>query len=128
VQAHADVKAMRVAFLVARGTITSITDKDGLQRHAAEIGTTSDAELEELEVRLEWGREKEAFAIRAMKNLLHCMPGQEDIFKHACIMETGFVSCANGCVLNCVHNLPFMTVCGKKEKKNERKHNFSGSD
>jgi hypothetical protein len=99
------VKALRVAFLVARRAITSITDKEGLERHEATKGSTSDKDMQELEVRLEWGREKESFAIRAMKNLLHRIPGQEDIFKHTCIMETGFLSCANGYLLTC---LPFM--------------------
>jgi hypothetical protein len=109
VPANADVKTTRVAFLVARQAINGITDQDGLQRHEAEVGVTSDEDMQELEVRLEWGREKEAFAIRAMKNLLHSIPGQQDLFKRAYIMETGFTSCANGCALKCLLNTPSMT-------------------
>jgi hypothetical protein len=107
--ACADVKAIKVAFLVARQALSSITDKEGLRRHEAEIGTTSDKEMRALKVRLEWGRQKEALAIREMKNLIHRVPGQEDLFKDACILETGFTSCANGCALTRLQTTPSVT-------------------
>jgi hypothetical protein len=60
------VKTTKIAFLVARRAISSITDKAGLKRYAAEVGPVSDEDLEELEVRLKWGKIKEPFAIRAI--------------------------------------------------------------
>jgi hypothetical protein len=94
----ADVKTTKIAFLVARRAISSITDRAGLKRYAAEVGPVSDEDLEELEVRLKWGRVKEPFAIRAMKNQLYNMPELHQFFRDTYVVETGFTSCANGCV------------------------------
>lgn len=62
------------------------------------MGETSDEEMQALEVRLDWGRVKQAFVIRAMKNQLHNLPELQEFFKDTFIIETGFTSCANGCV------------------------------
>jgi hypothetical protein len=95
---HVAERETKVAFLVARGNIGSITDKAGLERHEAELGVTSDEKLQELQVRLDWGREKEPFALRAMRNTAAQLPEFARFFADTYLMETGFTSCGGGCV------------------------------
>jgi hypothetical protein len=99
---HAVPRTTKVAFLAARKAIQSIADKAGLDLHEAELGFTSNEDMQELQVRLERGREKEPFALRAMRNtLLRKVQGtayHDFFFANTYLAETGFTSCACGYV------------------------------
>jgi hypothetical protein len=77
-------------FLIARGDIAGLEDEAGMKAFAHLLGEPQDAE--QLRVNLEWGKEKEPFAILAAKNKLIELKS-EGVRSTDEIRETGFTSC-----------------------------------
>jgi hypothetical protein len=94
-------QSVKTDFLVARGAIQGITDIKGLGNHATEVGDYSVRQIEYLKVCLDWGREKEGFAVSAMKRILSSIPRYKDFFDNSVLLETSFTPCtAYGCDLD----------------------------
>jgi hypothetical protein len=89
-----DIRAMKVAFLVARGHLQGIMDTEGFRQHSDTLGGSSaDHEIEHLRISLQWGIEKEAFALAAMKKHLAQVPHLRSMFRDSELQEIGFTPC-----------------------------------
>ena len=78
------------SFLIARGEVGGIEDSEGLLKFCGILGEPQDPE--QLKVNLDWGKEKESFAILAAKRKLLALPSEE-VRETDEIWETGFTSC-----------------------------------
>lgn len=78
------------SFLIARGDIANLEDDEGHRRFSHVLGEPQDCD--QLKVNLEWGKEKEYFAILAAKKKLSELQS-EGVKDTDQILETGFTSC-----------------------------------
>jgi hypothetical protein len=86
----ADKSGILKSFLIARGDISNLEDEEGMKAFESILGEPQDAE--QLKVNLEWGKEKESFAILAARNKLIELES-EDVSTTDQIRETGLTSC-----------------------------------
>lgn len=88
------------SFLISRGDVASLEDSEGLASYSDLLGAPQDED--QLRVNLEWGKEKESFAILAAKRKLVQL-SSENVCSEDQIQETGFTSCtAFRCVTRCL--------------------------
>jgi hypothetical protein len=89
-----DKRALKVAFLVAQGHLQGIMDTEGLRQHSSTLGgSPGDHEIEHLRNSLQWGIERTAFALAAMKKHLAKVPHLQSMFRESELQEIGCTPC-----------------------------------
>jgi hypothetical protein len=87
-----DKSSILKAYLIARGDVDSLEDRDGLRAWAHCLNDDAGQDVESMRLNFAYGHEKEGFAVLAARKKLAAL-ASEGILETDEIRETGLTSC-----------------------------------
>ena len=108
------MRNIRIAFIVAKGLATGLDDVEALNKHLKQCGMEelSEHDVARTTANLQWGTQKEPYALKAMKSHLPKVDSVNEVIHGTYLRETGFMPCDNvGSRCAIIDNIRHLCAC-----------------